>query len=211
MHTFRTRFATTAGAVAIVALAAACTSESPGTATPVGTSSSSSATAPESTTLGGGAEAPKVTHPLNAEKFVANPCSVLTQPQLTHFAVTGQGEQKTDSNGPRCQWTSGSAGSSTGITAFFTPAITNGLDNAYQLHKAGTYKDGYFDPLEVAGYPAVLNGLVDDRKEGHCTVTVGLSDQSIFSVAIQGQSGTDGCKAATNVAKAALQTIQGGQ
>jgi hypothetical protein len=93
----------------------------------------------------------------------------------------------------------------------FIPSITNGLTNVYQQNAANFYKNGYFVPVEVDGYPAAYNEIVDLRSDGHCGLTIGYSDQSIFAVLVQGRTGTDGCKAALNVAKAVLHTVQGGQ
>jgi hypothetical protein len=93
----------------------------------------------------------------------------------------------------------------------FFPKIPNGLSHIYQLNAANIYKSGYFTPLEVNGYPAAYADLVDGRSQGNCGLKVGVSDQSYFDVLIQGRDTDDVCKAAENVAKAVLTTIQAGQ
>jgi hypothetical protein len=155
-------------------------------------------------------KAPTVKHPLDDSKFVADPCATLNQSQLQYFGVSGEGRRSEDSNGVGCLWSFGATGK-TSVGVSFVPQVKTGLSNTYQLNAAGVYKNGYFDPIEVDGYPAVYNFVGDLRPQGSCDLDVGISDQAFFGVHVLGQPGTDGCKAALSVAKAALQTIQGGQ
>src|ERR1043165_10053 len=53
--------------------------------------------------------APKVSVPLDASKFLSQPCAVLTSEQLRSLALPAQGKPDTDSEvaktaGPRCLW-----------------------------------------------------------------------------------------------------------
>ena len=148
--------------------------------------------------------------PLNAAKFIADPCLTLTQTQVQGFEGSWPGEPAGTSVGVGCLWHFG-ANKLTGASVSFLPEITDGLTRIYRQNAADFYKDGYFSPLEIMGYPATYNEVADNRAGGQCGLTVGISDQSVFSVLVQGPAKTDGCKAAVNIAKAALQTIQGSQ
>ena len=185
----------------------ACSDPVPGTSIPATTGSaptSGSASKPESP------RAPRVQRPLNAAKFQADPCRSLTSSQLGNFGIKGAGERTDRANVVVCTWTSTGAATGT-VGVSYTPAITTGLSNTYQLNESGAYKEGYFSPSDVNEYPAVYADTADDRSKGGCHLVVGISDQASFGVSIEGQPGTDGCKAAANVAKAVLQTIQEGQ
>jgi hypothetical protein len=203
VRTHPTRAALTAAALCSVLVLPGCTTETPGNPSAMST--------PAAPPSGDSTSAPEVTKPLDGSKFSADPCSTLNAVQLTGFGISNPGKKSSDNAGTTCHWDSGSAGATTGVAVIFTPSVTTGLSNAYALNAAGTYRGGYFVPVEVSGYPAAYNSLADDRSAGMCSLTVGISDQSIFSVFIQGRAGTDGCKAAENVAEAVLQTMQGGQ
>jgi hypothetical protein len=151
-----------------------------------------------------------VKNPLNATKFIANPCLTLTQDQIQQFAGSTSGERKDSNDGVGCLWHLGDD-KLTGASVSFIPTVTNGLTQIYQQNAANFFKEGYFSPLDIDGYPAAYNEVADNRTHGRCGLTIGFSDQSIFSVLIQGHPNTDGCKAAVNIAQAALQTIQGSQ
>jgi hypothetical protein len=198
----------TAVALALLVLAG-CSEETPGTAGP-SVSGSTTDQPTSSTSKGSQAEAPAVKNPLHATKFVANPCLAVSPDQLQQFKTSKLGERYDSGDGVACIWQLGTDGMTTGSVSFF-PTITNGLTQVYKQNATNFFKDGYFSPLEVDGYPAAYNEVADNRDGGQCNLSVGISDQSIFSVLIQGQENTDGCKAALNLAKAALKTIQGGQ
>jgi hypothetical protein len=199
---------TLAAATALAALAlAGCAQTTTGSANPTTvTPSSATGSAPSQSS----AKAPAVKTPLNASKFIEDPCLTLTQAQQQQFEGTKAGRRVDSAFGVGCSWNLG-ANESTGTSVNFIPTVTNGLTHLYEQNSAGFFKSGYFQPVEVEGYPAVYNDGTDNRPGGKCGLSVGISDTTYFDVLIQGRTGTDGCKAAVNVAKAVLQTIQGGQ
>jgi hypothetical protein len=93
----------------------------------------------------------------------------------------------------------------------FYPGFQNGLGHFYEQNAANFFTKGYFEPLEIDGYPAAYHDIIDLRSKGNCSLAVGVSDKSTYNVLIQWQPGNDACKAAENVAKAVLTTIQKGQ
>jgi hypothetical protein len=197
-----------AAATALAALAlAGCSQTTIGSANPT-------TVAPPSATVSApsqsSAKAPAVKTPLNASKFVRDPCLTLTQAQQQQFEGTKPGTRTDSDSGVGCAWNLGANGS-TGTGVNFVPSVTNGLTHLYEQNSAGFFKSGYFQPIEVEGYPAAYNEVADNRTGGQCGLSVGISDNTYFDVLIQGRTGTDGCKAALNVAKAVLHTVQGGQ
>jgi hypothetical protein len=201
---------TARNAAVILALfaAAGCSQETTGSPNPDGN------TTPPPLSSSGQADsqvkAPSVATPLNVSKFAQDPCLSLTQTQVQGFQGSTPGSRADSDKGVGCFWNLGANGSAS-TTVSFIPKVTNGLTNTYQQNAAKFFEHGYFEPVEVEGYPAAYNEVVDQRSSGQCSLTVGVSDQSIFTVFIQGRAGTDGCKAALNVGKEVLHTIQGGQ
>lgn len=200
-----TKCASSAGIILTVLAVAGCSKNAP-----VSPSVVTSTQSPPSSTVSKQVVAPQVKNPLDASKFIADPCLSLTQSQQQQFEGTKSGMRSDSDNGVGCFWNFGANGSA--ITSVsFIPKVTDGLTHTYQQNAANFFDHGYFVPVDVDGYPAAYNELIDRRSGGQCGLTVGVSDQSIFAVLIQGRPNTDGCKAAMNVAKAVLQTIRGGQ
>jgi hypothetical protein len=197
-----------AAATALAALAlAGCSQITTGSANPTTVApSSTTGSAPSQSS----AKAPAVKTPLNASKFVGDPCLTLTQAQQQQFEGTKPGRRVDGAYGVGCAWNFAGNGS-TGTSVGFVATVTNGLTHLYEQNSAGFFKSGYFQPIEVEGYPAAYNDVADNRTGGQCGLSVGISDTTYFDVLIQARTGTDGCKDALTVAKAVLHTIQGGQ
>ncbi|WP_370944843.1 DUF3558 domain-containing protein [Amycolatopsis sp. cg5] len=188
----------------------ACSQKTPGDATPMPSPPATSGNQQPPSTSGGNssAKAPNVSKPLDASKFVADPCLSLTATQLSSFNSTATGKRN-DGVGVACDWNLGSDRSVTAEVAY-NAALTAGLSHIYAQNAANFFSDGYFKPTEISGYPAAFNNQIEDRPAGHCSISVGVTDQLFFTISISGRTGTDGCKASENVAKAVVQTIQGG-
>lgn len=194
-----------------VAVLAGCTTGVAGTAVPDSadpTASESTVPTSEPDTYG----APRVDDPLDASRFLTDPCAVLTRAQLTGFGVSKPGEPDTDSaiavhSGPGCVWVAESEVNSV-IGASFLSGNKNGLSDTY---RGRDRFDGYFEPTTVDGYPAVFNDIGDGRPQGDCNITVGISDTLTFRAAEHGGRDAQGaCDRATQVAAAVIQTIKGG-
>nr|WP_275293494.1 DUF3558 family protein [Amycolatopsis sp. La24] len=201
---FRVALAGIAGVAAVAV--SGCSEPTQGTASPLpsGTGQSSSPSSPGSDTV----EAPKVPAPVNVDKFLADPCSVLTSAQLSALQLS-QPEADKASSSVGCGWRLSDG--YTAVSATFLTTVKNGLTNAYRQNASGYYKNGYFEPTVVSGFPAVLANTADRRSQGQATMLVGVSDQTEMQVLIQGTPGSDATTAATNVTKAVLSTMQGGQ
>ncbi|WP_158880631.1 DUF3558 domain-containing protein [Amycolatopsis anabasis] len=201
-------------AVALLVLAS-CSRENPGKANPSGSASPSENGSASSQVVPGKddegrSKAPVVQSPLDGSKFIADPCLSLTQSQLQRFEVSQQGQRSEDQNGVGCRWRFGSEGATSAAVSYL-PKVENGLSNLYALNDSGFWRDGYFEPTEVEGYPAVYNSVADQRAQGSCGMAVGINDRLMFSVLISDRPGRDVCKAAGNFATAVVQTIKGGQ
>lgn len=172
------------------------------------TEESSESTAPsEDETYG----APRVETPLDATRFLTQPCAVLTQPQLTTFGVSEPGKPTTtgavaENAGPFCTWNADPSVNST-IGVGFVTGNKNGLSDTYR----GRGQFDVFEPTTVDGYPAVYADSPDLRSSGICTIVVGISDTLVYRATEQGGSkGQAACDRVLQVAKAALATLKAG-
>jgi hypothetical protein len=205
-----------AGAVA-VALAGCSPAEggqptvAPGTgtgpATPPSESAGSQPTAPPSADSTYGA--PRVSDPLDASRFLARPCDVLTPAQLTTFGISKPGRPTTtgataENAGPFCTWTADSEVNSTVGVGFIT-GNKHGLSDIYR----GRSRFEYFEETTVEGYPAVFASLNDGRAQGVCDIGVGISDTLIFRSTEQGgRKGQGSCDRVKQVAAAVVATVK---
>lgn len=199
-------WATLAVCVAILGLVG-CTTSTAGTAAPgpEGTESPAS-TKTEPDTHG----APRVEHPLDASRFLTDPCAVLTPAQLATFSVTRPGDGDTESEiakaaGPSCAWHADPAASST-ISVALMSGNKHGLADLYGMRD----ESEYFEETTVEGYPAVFNDPTDSRDEGICNIHVGVSDALAFFASENGTLDADGaCSRAEQVAAAVIVTMRG--
>lgn len=156
--------------------------------------------------------APRVKDPIDADRFVSNPCLALTTEQARSLGATKAGKPRTtgdtaETAGPGCVWHNRDAGDA--FSASFITGNENGLDDAYLGNKQGQFE--YFEPTTVDGYPAVFSDIADLRDTGNCVLSVGVSDELEVAFGTQGYEGkTDSCGAARDVASAALKTMKGG-
>jgi Protein of unknown function (DUF3558) len=189
---------------------AGCTTTG-GNPTPATNTTAASTSAAGDTTPNG---APKVTTPLDFTEAAAAPCTLLDAAQLQALGMTGvAGEDNSSPLGPACIWsgTSGASGQSVGFS-FVTG--DGGLDYLYQMRNSYDL----FEPQPpIQGQPALLNEPLDARKDGECSVVVGLTDKQILTTTVLMRTGAnpapkfnDPCGVATQAAGLALTTIKGG-
>lgn len=207
----RIRFALAVAAVLIGV--SACDSTQPGTPIAASGSAETSSTtakptessAPTSDLPAHGA--PKVSSPLKTDKFETDPCSVFTQEKLREYGV-GQGEVNTDRLGKVCTWTTDEAG---GIDLGWDTLEGRGITRFYLGNKNKAY--AFFDVLpDIEGFPAVSFSTKDFRKDGICTVAVGVSDDRAFMLSL-GLSASkrqthDPCGVAATIAADAVQNMK---
>jgi hypothetical protein len=206
-----------AGLVAIVVMAAAgCSTEQNGTPTAQPTTGASAPDSEESTESSEPSEddtygAPRVDSPVDATRFLSQPCAVLSQAQLAEFSVSRQGIPTTtgavaENAGPFCTWHADpELGSTIGVG--FVTGNEHGLSDTYR----GRDQFEHFEPTTVDGYPAVFANSPDLRSSGTCGITVGISDALTFNATEQGRLDAQGsCDRARQVAEAALATLRVG-
>jgi hypothetical protein len=194
--------------VAVTALGlAGCTS--PGTPVPSQTSTSaasttSSASGSSSNSANG---APRVANPLDVTKFIAKPCALLTASQVASLGLTGSGNPQTASSGNEmCSWHS--ADDREDYTISFLPNNKGGLSDNYRANKDGQW--AYFEPTEVADYPAVFNDIGDRRDRGSCTIVTGVRDELTFRVASARTPNQKGCEKVKEIAGQVITTLKAG-
>lgn len=193
-------------AVAVAALLAGCDS---GGATP-----GSPTTEPSATGSGSPDAVPKVAQPLDPSKFLAKPCDLASKDFLTSHGYDPQGKPLTGSSavaGPSCSWDM--PGFKGGLQVIVVTANqelgTGGLKGRYDLHQRDP--GGYYEPVEIGGYPAAFDDTQDLRPDGKCAISVGIADDLIFAVV-----GSDffdnpqkACTEAEAMAADVLETLKG--
>ena len=199
--------------VAMVVAVAGCsvsTSGTPTTAITVGTSTDSTRppTSPSKSAPANRYGAPHVENPLDATKYLTQPCAAISPRLLQSLGLPTQGEPDTEgaaaSGAPACNWWAGDELAH----ATFLQGNKNGLADLYHQHEY--FKDHkYWEETTVEGYPAVFYDTVDDRSAGRCSIAVGLNDSLAVAVRESGRLGAGSCERAKNVALAMVQTLKG--
>ncbi|GAA5128195.1 DUF3558 domain-containing protein [Haloechinothrix salitolerans] len=154
--------------------------------------------------------APTVSDPIEGiDKYKQDPCSMLTKAQATKLGYSAEIKRPPDQdNGPECEWLDEDTNS-------FTIVILNNQPEGM----AGVYKNkeyfGYFEPVNVAGYPGVFGGAVDDREDGACSLGVGVTDQQVINIGGQMNLGSPDrnrpCEVMKKAAEMAIKTMRTGK
>jgi Protein of unknown function (DUF3558) len=214
----RPRTTTAAAIFALAALLTACTtsttgtpSVAPGPTTSSGHGASSSGGPGGNDTFG----APRVSVPLDAGRFLSQPCSVLSTAQLSRFNISKPGEPDTDSqvakaSGPGCSWKADGE-PFRGLDVSFLTGNKKGLSDIYRGQKQND-QFAYFEETTVDGYPAVFADGTDGRSQGSCDIKVGISDALAFRAGelSGGSRGPASCDGAKELAAAVIATLKGG-
>lgn len=199
------RFRSAVVLVAVVGVVTGgCTGSNPGSPSP--TSGPSSASSSRGLP---GPGVPKVGNPLNAEKFLADPCSVITKAQAAEVAgLTRSEADLAGVAGPRCEWSDSSRND---VAFAFIVAGGGGLTGVYENSRMGS---AYFEPIEVAGYPAVFADVIEQRAEGLCSLAVGVRDDLLLNITSGFDSASpyyaNSCPPVKKAAELALATMKGG-
>ena len=197
-------------------LAVGCnTSEqgSPTTATSVSGVGPASTTDPQQSSTTSSlpfAGAPKVSTPLDATKFLNDPCLALTSGQVAQLQV-GQGKESQGPLGNKCEWVNHE---SLGyVNVQFLAKFREGLSAVYKANDDGKY--AVFEPVaDVAGFPAVVAGQQNDQNSGICIMFIGLSDDLAMQLGVRESESKRGtvepCDVTKAVAPLVLETMKAG-
>lgn len=198
------RIRTIAAGTAALALLAGCSTGGGTTGTPT--------SATQATSASNGSGAPKIQNPLNVKAVEADPCSAVTAAQVQAFGLPGvTGRVGSSDLGPDCVW----LGSSTpGRMSPAVGVLPEGTNLSTILPKKDTAYQVFEALPDIQGYPAYITLLVDQRKDGNCSVLVGVSDEKAILSTFQSDEGSpkfsDPCGAATEFANLAITTIKAG-
>jgi hypothetical protein len=112
-------------------------------------------------------------NPLDMTKAAAAPCTLLRPDQLAQYHLVAPGT----ASGATCSWPAATSG-----LPSYTAAVdrrSGGLEGLY--HKRNTMP--VFQPATVSEYPAVHTATTPAAlHEGHCTVEVGVADDTLLVV-----------------------------
>jgi hypothetical protein len=203
----------TARAVSVLALVTtaslltACGGDSAEEAAPA-TDSAGQATQATSSTAGAGGEAPQVTNPLDATSLIEDPCRALSPSQLDQLGLNeGEPQPNEAMTSGACSWQR-SEESLDSVDLSFIVENADGLGALY----ADKQSNEYFEPTEIAGYPAVYASLVDNRDSGFCDLWVGVNERDVmhFMVILASEKTAEAsCGLAADVAEATISTLGG--
>lgn len=157
----------------------------------------------------GGRAAPSVSEPLEVGRFEQQPCQLLSADQLATLDGDS-GTPETSVGVPTCRWVvRGDARVVVNIR--FESGAGKGLGSMYQQNEGGVWKNGYFQPTEIDGYPAAFASLTDGRADGFCDLAVGVREDRYFYVNVGAfELGRQSCAIAEEVAAAAVATLRAG-
>jgi hypothetical protein len=123
------------------------------------------------------------------------------------FTVTVKFHIQQFTLGSICAWNDngvGTVGASASVAVQTT--LHRGLSDIY-AQRSGM---GYFTPVTIEGYPAVLADLTDQRASGTCALNLGVSDTSVLVIDYhQGDLGLPACDKVQAVARAVVETLKG--
>jgi hypothetical protein len=154
--------------------------------------------------------APPVPAPLSVAAVVNNACSLLSADQLQAMgftAATTKALPEKDSIGVGCGWTDDSIGQTGAqIGVDLQTVLTHGLRDIYVQKK----DMAYWQPVTVAGYPAVIADHLDSRPQGNCRMDLGVTDTDVLLVDYQGDVGSQPCVKVQALAAAVVRALKGG-
>ncbi|MEV7095183.1 DUF3558 domain-containing protein [Amycolatopsis sp. NPDC051045] len=202
-------------ALAVCALVAGCTPTTGGTAQPVDTPSSPGTAAQPSPS----GNVPKVAVPLDATKFVGDPCGLVPKELLSQLRYTDAGKPLPRDNaperqsGPSCGWQIRGDGTSV-LVILGTGNRDAGAGGLAGIQAAYERPNGLFKFLEPApdieGYPALYFDIRDRRPNGNCSMALGIADDLAVSIFAEGYEGQqDSCDVAQRVAAGTVKTLKG--
>jgi uncharacterized protein DUF3558 len=150
--------------------------------------------------------APEVDHPLDARPFLARPCDLLAPAQLASLRIRPRGGPGpgTGKPGTICTWIDDPTNDV--LNAQWLVAYRDGLDDLYRNRGARAY----FEETTVAGYPAVLTGVEDQRSAGECDLELAASAHDVLRVgfAVPLRPDADPCASAKTAAAAMIDTLK---
>lgn len=202
----------------MLTLVAGCESDdppsNPGGTLPPGTSAPTTSAQPSTPAPGSDGEnigtAPRVPKPLDTARFEQAPCGLLTETQLAEFGGgAGTEEPGRHRGGKTCYWRLGAEKDSSASADFYAGPTKSGLSDVYVQKEQGNW--AYFEPTEVAGYPAAFVDGSDNRDDGACSMSVGVREDLYLDISTQAPPGVgrESCTAAENLAAAMIKTLGG--
>ncbi|MFC5993330.1 DUF3558 domain-containing protein [Pseudonocardia hispaniensis] len=155
---------------------------------------------PASATAQPAGAAPRVAHPRDARGIAV--CDLLTPAQLTALGLRPEtAEPKVLGTGRLCGWRSTTVGEPAGLT-IATEIDVRGLDYLYGIRDTFAV----FEPLEVAGHPAVR---ADGNADGRCSLYVAIAEYQLLSADgnLAGRPLPDPCARSRRMIEAVLSNL----
>lgn len=158
-------------------------------------------------------DVPSVENPLDISGFLDDPCTSLTDEQITEYlgSDTDEDDKTNLSAGPSCAWYSGMR-SNAQISVTYPQLGNDGLAALYHNREHAAY---FLVMAPAGGYPAIASSTMDKRDEGDCLVTVGTSDTEYVHINMylgdRSAGQVDPCDAAHEVATTVVGNIRSAQ
>lgn len=157
--------------------------------------------------------APPVRDPVDATAFAEQPCTSLTEAQLSELGLGDAHDgdaENVDQAEDNCTYFDSDPATGLVVYVNYYPADDRGLSGRYLDTSSGNAV-ALWSPTEIDGHPAVAFRAKDYPWE--CHLDIGLSDTSIVNLVFnyfagQGYNGQDTCAQAGTVGAAVLATIK---
>ena len=152
---------------------------------------------------------PKVTDPIqNVKRFISKPCDTLTHDQAAQLKLDAKIEENLDNDqGPQCRYFNEKEDR---LSVVFSKRQPLGIAGLYlnNQNTPGFYK--YFEPVDIAGHPGVFADAADDRPNGLCALSVGLTDKQTVTMTLDIRGEKDPCSILKKAAEFAVKTMKQG-
>jgi hypothetical protein len=191
-------------AASLTVLAGCSMEGTPSPATTTGTTAGVTTTESSS----GNGDVPEITGPELDVTKLGGPCRLLKTDQLAARGVSKAGTERADPTGSACQWRPDDRADGTSFSVALLDK-SNGLEGFYENRD----KNPVFEPIQVAGYPAV-NGDLTDAKSGTCSTAVGVAKGEGFMVQINVNDKklpeyTNPCSVSSAIAETIVENLKG--
>lgn len=155
-------------------------------------------------------DAPTVPSPdLDTNRFASSPCGMLTTEQAKDVAGGVRGDVRESPLGPSCRWQA----SGTPAKNHFSVTVNNQLGGLAQLYgRKSEFR--VWEPVQVAGQPAVVAMDADVRDKGVCVLEIGTAQKTTVAVDVRLSLGAadyaNACRPAGRIGEMVVATLKGG-
>ena len=195
----------------IIFVTTGCSNAQHGTPTTHIVTSGQATSSAASTASSWPSDLPRIPEPIDVTPWVESPCKALTDGQLEELSIKSTPEPGEDPTGPGCNWGDLFEDGITVGGNFGTKQYST-IPGMYKNNETGFYS--YFEPVTIAGYPAVFYSDAPDRGNGGCGIAIALREDHTYGMGVRLNNDhanyDEPCSMLEDVAEMAVTTITEG-